>query len=46
MWVPEHSNVLSNQKLLDTKVSSSERDSHNVTDVANRNFVLEIEKKP
>lgn len=44
MWVREHSNVLSSQELLQTKGSSSERDSHNVTDVANRNFALETGK--
>jgi len=44
MWVQEHSNVLSSQKLLETKGSFSERDSHNVTDVAKRNFALEIGK--
>jgi hypothetical protein len=42
MWVPEHSNVLSSKGFLETKGSTSERDSHNVTDVAKRNFALEI----
>jgi hypothetical protein len=44
MWMPEHSNAPSSQELLETKGSPSERDSHDVTEVANRKFSLEIGK--
>jgi len=44
MWEPEHSNFLSSHEFLETKDSLSERDPHNVTDVANRNFALQIGK--